>query len=220
MKRVVNLDEMTDGRLYTGNDMVKADCHGCNGCSSCCRGMGDSIVLDPYDVYNLSKATGKKISDMLYTEIGLSVKDGIILPHINMDKTGDSCGFLDENGRCKIHSYRPGICRLFPLGRLYEDGGFKYINQVNECPYSGKTKIKIKKWLGIPDLSSYESYVLSWHDFCIERSEKIKEFSEDMQKKYCIEILKRFYLTPYDDLRNFYVQYEERVKEFLEEERV
>lgn len=218
MKRFVNLEEMTDGRLYDGNDMVKADCHGCNGCSSCCREMGDSIVLDPFDAYNLSKGTGKNLSEMLYKEIGLSVKDGIILPHINMEKDANSCGFLDENGRCRIHSYRPGICRLFPLGRLYEGDGFKYINQIKECLYPGKTKIKIKKWIGIQDLSAYESFVMKWHVFCTEASQKIKSLSDEMQKKYCIEILKRFYLTPYDEDSDFYIQYEERVKEFLSDE--
>ena len=51
MLRDIDLNEISDGRLYTANDMVKADCMGCQGCSSCCQGMGDSIVLDPYDMY-------------------------------------------------------------------------------------------------------------------------------------------------------------------------
>ncbi len=51
MKRNVSLAEISDGRLYGENDMVKADCHGCKGCSKCCHGMGESIVLDPYDIY-------------------------------------------------------------------------------------------------------------------------------------------------------------------------
>lgn len=53
MLRDIDLNEISDGRLYTANDMVKADCMGCQGCSSCCQGMGDSIVLDPYDMYRL-----------------------------------------------------------------------------------------------------------------------------------------------------------------------
>ena len=50
MLRDIDLNEISDGRLYTANDMVKADCMGCQGCASCCQGMGDSIVLDPYDI--------------------------------------------------------------------------------------------------------------------------------------------------------------------------
>ena len=32
MKRNVELSEISDGRLYTANDMVKADCFDCQGC--------------------------------------------------------------------------------------------------------------------------------------------------------------------------------------------
>lgn len=50
MERNWDLSERTDGRLYTKNDMVKAGCNDCKGCSACCHGMGESIVLDPYDI--------------------------------------------------------------------------------------------------------------------------------------------------------------------------
>ncbi|MBD8992317.1 MAG: YkgJ family cysteine cluster protein, partial [Blautia sp.] len=47
MRREVSLEEISDGRLYELNDMVKADCQDCAGCHDCCEGMGDSVVLDP-----------------------------------------------------------------------------------------------------------------------------------------------------------------------------
>ena len=51
MRREVSLEEISDGRLYELNDMVKADCQDCAGCHDCCEGMGDSVVLDPMDVH-------------------------------------------------------------------------------------------------------------------------------------------------------------------------
>ena len=122
MLREGTLADISDGRLYELNDMVRADCAGCAGCSKCCRSdMGTSITLDPYDVWMLKKGTGRDFSDMVEKEIKLSVLDGLILPHMNMEK---GCQFLDEGGRCTIHPYRPSICRLFPLGRYYENGDF------------------------------------------------------------------------------------------------
>ena len=53
MRREVTLEEISDGRLYEANDMVKADCQDCKGCFDCCTGMGDSVVLDPLDVWRL-----------------------------------------------------------------------------------------------------------------------------------------------------------------------
>ena len=38
MRREVSLEEISDGRLYELNDMVKADCQDCAGCHDCCEG--------------------------------------------------------------------------------------------------------------------------------------------------------------------------------------
>ena len=54
MIRNCSLEEISDGKLYSENDMVKTDTNQCQGCNSvCCHGMGDSIVLDPYDICRL-----------------------------------------------------------------------------------------------------------------------------------------------------------------------
>ena len=49
-----DLLEISDGKLYGNNDMAKISCHDCAGCSSCCQDMGESIWLDPYDVFQLT----------------------------------------------------------------------------------------------------------------------------------------------------------------------
>ena len=59
MRREQTLEEISDGKLYDSNDMVKADCQDCAGCHDCCEGMGDSVVLDPMDVYRLCTNLGK-----------------------------------------------------------------------------------------------------------------------------------------------------------------
>lgn len=40
MERHINLEEISDGKLYGLNDMVRADCGDCKGCFACCTGMG------------------------------------------------------------------------------------------------------------------------------------------------------------------------------------
>ncbi len=34
MKRNVRMEDISDGKLYTANDLVKADCGDCEGCSA------------------------------------------------------------------------------------------------------------------------------------------------------------------------------------------
>ena len=138
MKRNVSLEEISDGKLYTSNDMVKADCGDCAGCSACCHGMGESIVLDPLDIYRLTTNLEMTFEQLMSQYVELNVVDGVILPNLKMAGPQEACGFLDKNGRCSIHAHRPGICRLFPLGRYYEDGGFKYFLQTHFFKWSIK----------------------------------------------------------------------------------
>ena len=92
MLRNIDLNEISDGNLYTSNDLVRADCGGCRGCSDCCQGMGDSIILDPYDMDQLYRGTGLKPEELLLRAADLSVVDGIILPHLKMTGERD-CRF-------------------------------------------------------------------------------------------------------------------------------
>lgn len=120
MRREVNMDEISDGKRYTANDLVKVGVDGCRGCCDCCKGMGDSIKLDPMDVCKLSFGLNVSVEELFRTTIELKVSDGIVLPNLKIKSENDSCSYLDKTGRCSIHSIRPGLCRLFPLGRIYD----------------------------------------------------------------------------------------------------
>ncbi|MDY3826563.1 MAG: YkgJ family cysteine cluster protein, partial [Lachnospiraceae bacterium] len=72
MERNIDMKEVSDGKLYTSNDMVKADCGGCEGCSACCRGMGESIVLDPLDIHRLCCGLGTDFNGLMVDKIELN----------------------------------------------------------------------------------------------------------------------------------------------------
>lgn len=214
MRRRVSLLEISDGRLYELNDMVKADCGSCKGCSDCCHGMGDSVVIDPYDMFRLSTGLKLKFEELLAGKLALGVVDGIVLPHLNMSGADNACGFLNSEGRCTIHELRPGICRLFPLGRYYEKDGFKYFLQSGECKNQSRTKIKVKKWLDTPNVQAYEAFVLDWHMFLEKLISALETADEEQAKKISMLVLNWFYIIPYDESRDFYEQYYERRKQF------
>lgn len=211
MKREIDLKEISDGKLYGANDMVKADCGDCKGCFSCCQGMGESIVLDPYDVYRLTKGLNVSFEALLNDKIELNVYDGMILPHLKMAGADETCTFLNEEGRCSIHKIRPGICRLFPLGRIYENGSFQYFLQIHECKNQNRTKVKVKKWIDTPDFKQNEVFILQWHDFVSEVQEKMMELKDDtLFKKVNMFLLQQFFIERYH-AEDFYKQFEERL---------
>lgn len=222
MEREIDLKEISDGKLYTANDMVKIGCNDCNGCSECCKTVDDTIILDPYDIYQLEAGLSMDFAMLMQEKIALRIVDGMTLPNLKIRPDGEGCTFLSEEGRCTIHLYRPGFCRMFPMGRIYDEEGFHYFLQVNECEYPNKTKVKLKKWIGIPELAKYERFVLDWHDFLKKVKEIIRETeNQEIIKNLNLYMLNQFYVKPYriPDKNNnevfaeFYAQFYDRLSE-------
>lgn len=211
MLRNVELSDISDGSLYDINSLVKLGSNGCDGCHKCCQNMDGLIVLDPYDVYNICRATAENFQEINGKYIEAGLVDGIVMPHLKFEK--GNCVFLDECGRCAIHSHRPSICRMFPLGRVFDNNEHKYILQTGECNRAA-AKVKIKKWLEYDNISQYEKYTDRWHYFIKDISNIVSGYEDrDMAAKVCMYILNTFYVKPYGE--DFFGEFYERV-EFIE----
>ena len=117
MRREQTLEEISDGKLYDSNDMVKADCQDCKGCFDCCTGMGDSVVLDPLDVWRLSQGLHLSVDQLLAGKIELGVTDGNILPHLRMTGAEERC--VSEWQRKMLHPQLPsGLLPFVPTGKI------------------------------------------------------------------------------------------------------
>lgn len=214
MEREIDLNEVSDGRLYGLRDMVKADCGGCQGCSDCCESMGSTIILDPYDVWRLTEGLHVSFDELLQDKLELNLVEGIILPNMKTDGESERCGFLNKEGRCSIHALRPGFCRIFPLGRIYENGSFQYFLQVHECRKEPKLKVKVQKWIDTPDVKRNEKFISDWHYFLKKVTARLEQSDGgEYQKMVDLYILKSFYQKPWDQNQGFYEQFDERLEE-------
>ena len=231
MYRDKSIEEIYDGKFYGLNDLAKIDCGGCKGCSACCHGMGSSIVLDPLDAHRLAAGLKTSVTALLQdhlevlpgadepveapSRLELNVVDGIILPNLKLSGEDEACTFLNAEGRCSVHSIRPGVCRLVPLGRYYDGSGdFTYIVQAGECPYPVKSKVKVKKWIDTQDYARYHQFVLKWHDFLRKVQLMVSESEAEQANALCIKILQVFYLQPYPE-NGFYKEFERRITPYV-----
>lgn len=185
MIRTIEESLITPDRLLASKDMAKLGCHDCEGCSDCCRGLAVAVTLDPFDVRLLKEGLNYSFEGLAeHGLITFQAVDGIVLPVLPVRKGTrpddpedmEECVFLNEEGRCSIHAFRPGICRMFPLARLWkEDGSFSYFIQEGECSRSSGVKIRISKWLGYPDIRGYEQSVREYHDALLELRMQLKD---------------------------------------------
>lgn len=193
--------------------MARIGCNDCKGCHSCCENMGDSVVLTPYDVHELSVHLQMSVDNLFQEWLTLSVVDGLIQPSMAMNGVGERCHALDEKGRCSIHPFRPGICRLFPLGRQYTEEGIKYFVLEGACPAEGKTKVKISKWVERPEFQEQEAFLLQWHSFKKLCMAKLAESTDETyHKQLLMYVLQLFFRKPYTEGR-FYEEFLERLAE-------
>lgn len=78
----------------------------------------------------------------LAKHLGISVKDVTIkytIDAVYLRQVDEiKCVFLGDNG-CEVHSDRPLVCRLFPLGRhIFEDGTHHFSNPQWQTPPNGE----------------------------------------------------------------------------------
>lgn len=219
MIREEGLDAIWDGRYYSGSDLVRCASAGCSGCSACCHFTSDTIILDPLDVMRLERATGRSFLELLkQDEIELSVTDELILPHIRMKEPvpggdGGGCPWLTEEGRCGIHAHRPDLCRLFPLGRVWDDDGtFRYILQKGACVRPGRSKVQVNKWLDLTTKEEVENdriFHERWHGLLVKMRRKMTLLETDQQRSaLSLYLLRNFYERRWmPDESRFYRQF-------------
>ena len=206
------LNEISDGKLYDIEDMVKADTCGCNGCSDCCKDVGDLVVLTPFDIYEMTTYLNTDFDKLLGDKILLRENNKITLPYLKMQDENKNCSFLDKNGRCTIHSKRPNICRLFPLGRAYQDNDFKYFLQVDNCPKEELKDVKVADWINIENYNENKKFILEWYKFIKALTFRLKFVRDEDEIENINQILlDSFYRVKIDT--DFYKSFEKLLPE-------
>lgn len=214
MKALRTLEGISDGKLYDIEDVVRADAKGCNGCSACCHDVGDLVVLTPFDVYEMVSHLNVSFDTLLIDKLELREEKQIRLPYLKMHGDSKCCSFLNDQGRCEVHGYRPNICRLFPLGRIYEADDFKYFLQVDSCMKPNLEKVRVKEWIGIDHYDENKAFILKWHHLLKALAFRMKFIREDSEREAIHNyLLDTFYRLSVKEGENFYTEFSRRLSE-------
>jgi len=103
------------------SDRVQLSC-GTAGCSANCCTNGPHIVLNPYEIALICRAAGISYEDLL----DLVETDRVNGFPLVMLPREPSCPFWTHAG-CRVYDSRPLACRLFPLGRVFENGQSSFV---------------------------------------------------------------------------------------------
>ena len=70
--------------------------------------------------------------------------------------------------------------------------------------------------MDVPDYERNKEFLITWHYFLGDVENMMKQNNDiNYSKQCCLLILRLFYMNPYDNDRDFYEQFEERMTKML-----
>ena len=84
----------------------------CRGCGACCRIKDGIVRVDDAEIKRISKFLGMSEQEFIDRETEIAPdRKGLILK----SRADESCAYLTEDSRCRIHPVKPDKCRTFPF---------------------------------------------------------------------------------------------------------
>ncbi len=145
----------------------------CSQCTRCCKNRSDhhrfdKLLLAPYDIIRMSRRLDITTTKFIEQHAGLvacpQTQSMELYLKFNGDDYNNVCPFL-ENNQCSIYNDRPMGCRLYPLGRVFDNNNFSILlpKSHKECALGTGKKWVIRDWLEQMDLFHYFKYDRPWH---------------------------------------------------------
>ena len=140
-------------------------CHRKVSCfTHCCREL--ELVLTPYDVLRLRRATGLHSAELHSRYIIEEQSPDSIFPSFYLSMVDDGkarCVFVRPEG-CSIYSDRPGACRTYPVGRAAIRSGehvqehFVLLRELHCRGFDENTIQTVKSFMKSQELEPYNCF--------------------------------------------------------------
>ena len=195
----------------------------CDQCGDCCRHRED-ILISPYDLFRIARhlsVTPESIIDRYFIYY---IGNDSNLPLVILKAQGEDrlCPFL-LNNRCSIHSAKPSVCGLFPLGRMaaVHDGQSSetlYFLQPLECGKRDQTQT-VRQWLKDFGLDQSDEWFQVWQKYIIMLSKLIKllvtQVPPNLMSKIFSAIFYAMYLN-YNMAEDFLPQFKNNMQNLVD----
>lgn len=150
-----------DARVLHETDLLQLSC-GVNGCSSNCCTKSAPIILNPYEIAMICKASNISYEDLLDI-VDTDRAKGFPLVMLPRDP---ACHFWTGKG-CRIYQARPLACRLYPLGRVFDHGASHIVlPELNVCSgLNPSASMNVADYLRAQDTALFMTMADHWIEF-------------------------------------------------------
>ncbi len=135
----------------------------CQECGNCCRNRQTPIAVMGYDVYNIAKALDMEVKDVILKKVEVERTEEKPFPMVYLKERLDGSCSLLRKGKCMVHSDKPIVCRVYPLGRFCVSGKFYYFSQGITCGGSNTdNEIRLEEWLKLFNIEEIDEECKLW----------------------------------------------------------
>ena len=197
----------------------------CRSCGKCCRNRED-IMLTSRDVYNIATALNLTHEQVIekYCEVYIGRDSRIPIVRLMPRGVNNVCPLLVGN-RCSVHSLKPAVCAMFPIGRVIasEDAPthMGLGNNPNEIQYifngatcgSRRKKQTVRAWLDNFGIPVNDHFFIKWNATIFKLIAALSQYEgKDGITDRAMEmmwggIFSALYIN-YDTSKEFYPQFE------------
>jgi len=200
----------------------------CDQCGKCCINRED-ILMSPLDMYNAAKALNMTIPEFFDRYCESYVGPSSRLPLVRLLPRGPlkKCPLLKDK-KCSIHTSKPTVCAIFPLGRYLEfeandlskslnTDDIRYIFQAPVCGMTDVTHT-VREWLEISGIPIEDNYFIMRQQLASQLGDIIRKVENIARPDIMIVIWNMTFsilYLGYDTSREFLPQFERTYKELL-----
>lgn len=190
----------------------------CQKCAECCRHVEDALMLEPMDIYYLSKhlrEQGETVDgpeDVLERYAHPALIDGLPIFQLNSTGGDHACVFLKE-GRCSVYDARPQVCRMYPFGTAPGSRGKEFIYYLctERKHHFGSGLVRVKDWLSDNFTKEVKDFYREEYDVLPLLGKALRKIGEEQVRRLLFQLLYRLYYG-YDLDKPFLPQYKENMK--------
>ena len=199
----------------------------CQKCAECCRHVEDALMLEPLDIYRLSRYLrdqGETVGgpeDVLDRYAHPALIEGLPIYQLNSVGDDHACVFL-KDGRCAVYDARPQVCRMYPFGTAPGSRGkdFNFYLCTERRHHFGTGSVRVKDWLSENLSKETKEFYKVEYEVLPLLGRTLKAIGEERFKRLLFQLLYYLYFG-YDLEKPFLPQYEGNMtalKKVLEQE--
>ena len=201
----------------------------CDQCGKCCT-YRDDIILSPMDIFKMARELKITPVDFYHESCVFNIGEHTRMPIVRLGSVGkDYHCVLLKNHKCSVHTVKPAVCGMFPLGRYmsfekdtYDQADFainkvKYLLQPPDCGDDSEEHT-VREWLSGFDINLEDEVFVEWQKAISRFGNKIKELEKKQDMLTMMEIwfvVRVVLYLQYDTSKDFLPQFKNNAEHLL-----